>query len=113
MPVVREGGLQFLDDGMRGALLAEKLAAHVVIDADNLPAFSGKLADAFRADEPAGQYRVIQSSSIVRNVYVYYPILAPGAYRAVRTKTNSLHPRDPPQVINLTSGNRAGCKSRE
>ena len=45
---------QLLHHRMRRALLAEKLPAHIVIDSHNLPAFRGKLADAFRADQSAG-----------------------------------------------------------
>ena len=54
VPVARQCGLQFIDNRMSRALLAEELPAHIVVDPDNLPAFGRELADAFRADQPAG-----------------------------------------------------------
>src|ERR1017187_1112010 len=95
---------------MRRPLLAEELPAHIVVDPHNLPAFRGKLADAFRADQSAGSS---DKSLHSQDPLYYYACLhgkpdarsrssvwaAQGFPAAVRTKTYSLQPNDPPQVV--------------
>src|SRR5271165_6239465 len=54
MLISRQGRAQLLHHRQRAALLAEELAAHVVVHSDDVPAFVVQQADTLRADQPAG-----------------------------------------------------------
>ena len=52
--VARQGRYQLGDDGLRSALLAEELAAHVVVGADHIPALFVQEPDTLRTDQATG-----------------------------------------------------------